>query len=485
MKRLLFGLLCTLVVVPAAAQDPVPTRRLPLQITVDSASVRATLARPEIAGALRRLPIRVDSAAVVSHVLRPAHVVDVVAYEGPDRDGAAPARSVFVRLDSARIAAVLREPGVSVVAQPRQRLTIGATPVGPRLDVPAFVAELHETMKDSVAGYMMQLRRNGQTIATLQWNWSRRPSEGGLGWLPERRMHVASVSKLITSIALVRLLHERNISLDAPIAGHLPTVWARGPGIGQITFRHLLTHESGIRVTPQYATDWWTMRNVVRAGVPADSIGRYGYENANFGLMRVLIPVINGDVPRDLFPLGSSPGPTPNLSDQIWDLMSVNAYENYVRARVLAPSGVSTTAGSVPLPGKALAYRFGSTQAGWNSGNLRSVTGGAGWILSVSEVLNVLGAFRRGTLVPVSVAQQALDGKLGIDQAIPVPNGTLYNKNGAWGTEDGRVEQSLAYILPENMELVLFANSGFGIRIGKEATSLRGVVNGVYLNNVR
>jgi hypothetical protein len=195
--------------------------------------------------------------------------------------------------------------------------------------------------------------------------------------------------------------------------------------------------------------------------------------------------VINGDVPRTLFPAGSSPGPVPNLNDQIWDLVSVNAYENYVRNRVLVPSGVSATAGSVPLPGKALAYRFGSTQGGWDSGNLRSVTGGAGWILSVSEVLDVLGAFRRGTLVPASVAQQALDGMLGIDQRLTAPNGVLYNKNGAWGPGDGRVEQSLAYILPENMELVVFANSQFGIRTGQQATSFRGVVTGVYLNNVR
>ncbi len=37
--------------------------------------------------------------------------------------------------------------------------------------------------------------------------------------------------------------------------------------------------------------------------------------------------------------------------------------------------------------------------------------------------------------------------------------GTLYNKNGLWQNGSNQVEQSLAYFLPRDMELVVLANS--------------------------
>ena len=45
---------------------------------------------------------------------------------------------------------------------------------------------------------------------------------------------------------------------------------------------------------------------------------------------------------------------------------------------------------------------------------------------------------------------------------MPTPLGTLYNKNGRW-TSDGRVEQALAYFLPQGMELVVLTNSPVGV----------------------
>ena len=44
---------------------------------------------------------------------------------------------------------------------------------------------------------------------------------------------------------MTRLLLKKGIPFDTPIAGYLPTYWAKGPNVGKITFRHLMTHRRG------------------------------------------------------------------------------------------------------------------------------------------------------------------------------------------------------------------------------------------------
>ena len=92
----------------------------------------------------------------------------------------------------------------------------------------------------------MRLRRDGATFFTLLWEWAKRPVDGSEGWNPDVRMHIASCSKLITAIAMTRLLNAKSISYDTPIAGFLPKYWAKGPNVNKITFRHLMTHRSGL-----------------------------------------------------------------------------------------------------------------------------------------------------------------------------------------------------------------------------------------------
>ena len=64
--------------------------------------------------------------------------------------------------------------------------------------------------------------------------------------VPMRRdtiFDLASVSKLFTSIAVVQLLEEGRVELEAAVASYLPEFGAAGKG--SVTIRHLLTHTSG------------------------------------------------------------------------------------------------------------------------------------------------------------------------------------------------------------------------------------------------
>jgi CubicO group peptidase (beta-lactamase class C family) len=350
--------------------------------------------------------------------------------------------------------------------------------IKPYLDVKGFGNALHAALKDSTIGYVMRLQQHGQTIYTLEWNWAKTPADSGVGWNPQKVMHVASVSKLITAIAMTKALDDHHISYDAKIADYLPTYWHKGPGVANISFRNLLTETGGFGTTSD-ETDYAFMKSQVSAGAP--TVGQYGYLNMNFGLCRILIPIINGNVDKDASFTGWA-----EPQDQVWDYVTVTAYQTYVKNHVFNPAGVSDAA-LTHADADALAYDYQDTGHGWNSGDLTSVAGGAGWHVSVDDLLKIMGTLRRGgSIMSDTKAQGMLDAGFGLDVIQSTPLGTLYNKNGLWW--DGQhVEQSLVYFLPDDMELVVLTNSPVGPRSASAQTGkfFRSVVTNIYLDNIK
>jgi CubicO group peptidase (beta-lactamase class C family) len=402
------------------------------------------------------LPAGLSEDAVRAHVIAPSHIRDVRTEETD------PAAEVSYAPELAPPAAP------AVRAAPT---TLGS----PTVSLGALGLKIHTKLKDSVAGYMLEVRQNGTLVHVGQWNWTQTPADAGTGWTENRRMHVASVSKFLTAVAMVKLLDSKGISYDSKIINYLPTYWPKGANIGQITFRHLLTHRSGFYVGGS-STDFAFMKSRVAAGVPFDSIGKSHYHNMNFGLMRILIPIINGDVAK-----GTIFSNLTAVNDQAWDVVTVGDYKTYMQAKVFTPAGVANASFAPVLNGaNALAYKGAyawNTEVGWNSGDLATVAGGAGWRLTPKEVLSVMNHVRRmNTIITPLKAQYMLDNYFGIDQAISSAAGTLYNKNGAWGW-NGKTEQCVAFFLPNGMELVLFVNSP----VGKTGFSLRNIVTNAYI----
>ena len=342
---------------------------------------------------------------------------------------------------------------------------------GGGVDLGALGLRLWTVLKDHVAGYMLHVRQNGALVHVGAWNWALTPEDGAKGWTEDTRMHVASVSKFLTAVGTVRLLDSKNLSYDTKIINYLPAHWSKGANVDKITFRHLFTHTSGF-VTGGSDTDYATMKSKVAAGVAG--VGTYDYENMNFGLCRILISTVSGAVAK-------SASYTPaNLNDAFWDLNTINAYRSYMQTKVFAPCGV-VNAGfdTLVYTPDALAYPFPYDNAsGWNSGDLKTVCGGAGWRLSIKELLEVMNHVRRkGTIVSATKAQYMLDNFFGIDMMSDTAAGKLYNKNGSW-TNNGKTEQCVAFFMPQGMELALFVNSPIGL----SKLSLRNLVRDAYLN---
>jgi hypothetical protein len=168
------------------------------------------------------------------------------------------------------------------------------------------------------------------------------------------------------------------------------------------------------------------------------------------------------------------------MNDIIWDIITLGAYESYVAGEVFSPAGVSgPTLKHHALD--ALGYDFPVTGSGWNSGDLTTMAGGAGWHMAVDDLLDVMDAVRRrGTIMSPLEAQAMLDAGFGIDWTISTPLGTYYAKNGLWRDSAGDTEQGVLFYLPEDMEFVLLVNSP----VGSAPEFLYSLVADAYTSNV-
>jgi hypothetical protein len=408
--------------------------------------------------------VSVDAQAVLAHVIR-----------SPSHDGASSDRGT---------------QGSTVLFEPLP--PPGGLPY--YLDVGTFQVALDNALKSVVAGYVAQLRQSGQVQFTNAWQYAKRPQDGSEPWTADIQMHVASVSKLMTAMAMMVLFRNNNISPDAQIIDYLPDYWVKGPNIEYIVFRNLFNHTSGLSAND--LVDFETMQSAIAGGINLNDLGQYNYQNLNYGLCRVLLAVINGTINKNAYfdppPILGFPPQTWN--DIIWDFATIAAYEAYLQARVFQPSGV--VGATLDHPSAcALAYREpDDTEHGWNSGTLEESCGYAGWHLSVNQLLDVMGEFRRGGgILTPAAAQAMLDNGFGVDpltgdSALPAAlttlAGNVYCKPGDWHDSSNQDEQSLAFFLPENMELVVLVNSMVDGQTGPPNNYFRQVVTQAYLDNL-
>lgn len=482
--RLLGSVFCALSALgsaPAWAQTPQAPSSASNVVRIDP----AMLARPEVQRALtlKVRKIEVDPASLARFADSPA--TDLTISQGPD-PLSSPATLSPAIMQALRSRPAVQASGIeSIAPAPRVRAFRAApraqAPGARKLNLPdqldgnGFLNDLHAALAPNVVGYTARLRKGGANIGTLQWNWAQTPADGSLGWNPDRRMHLASVSKLMTAIGLTRVLDDNNISYNTPIINYLPDYWARGAGVSQITFADLMTHRSGYNVSNPCCDQSFTfLRQRIAAG-PNASVGDVGrYHNLNFGLQRVLIAVVGGYIDKD-----TNFG---QVNEPVWNAVTNSAYNSYMQEFVFKPAGVTGATMTKPA-GPARAYLFPTSGAGWNSGPMAEQSGGAAWHMSVDEVLDVMDALRRkGTIMTNAKAQIMLDRGFGLDSGAGVATdaGKLYHKNGRWQNGSGASEQSVVFFLPGDMELAVFVNSP----IGTNNVFLRSLVQTIYVNNL-
>jgi CubicO group peptidase (beta-lactamase class C family) len=171
------------------------------------------------------------------------------------------------------------------------------------------------------------LSRNGQPVLLRAFTLG---SLDATPTSPTNLFRIASISKPITSVAIMQLIEAGRLNMDQPIGGILDLASAVDPRMKAVTIRQLLQHRGGwdsavsfdpmfhdfaiakrlhtsLPTTPQMVIDY--MKTVPLDFEPGS---RYAYSNFGYCLLGRIVEAISGQ-----------------------------RYEEYVREHVLAPIGIS------------------------------------------------------------------------------------------------------------------------------------------------
>lgn len=414
-------------------------------------------------------PIVLDSKTIAAHGTGPsAPDTDALQKKFQNR------QTREIKKISARNAPVPRPAARSAAKKAAQKAGLAK-----KLNRTAFLDDLAGQLSTQTEGFAIEIsypHHSGRRHETRVNGYAIDPVDpGSKTWTKHVIQHVASVSKLVTAMAMTRRLHDLEISPGKAIGPYLPRFWTQGPNIGAVTFAQLMTHKSGIRTA---ATDWASMEALVNTGVSSTNIGVYQYENMNFSLCRILLATLL------MTKLKRVHGVKTYTFVNVWpatdaarDLLSIQSYQMYIKKRVLI-SG--ETVRFMSVPGDAQAYAFPKPpNNGWASGDLSTTVGAAGWHFSTTDILRFMGDFRRsGKIVKRRLAQKMLEDSFGIDMITNPGGGTIYGKNGYW--YDGiHVEQATVFFLPNQTEFAVLVNSSL-LKNPPNDTWLMGFVESIY-----
>ncbi|MCP5272643.1 MAG: serine hydrolase [Burkholderiaceae bacterium] len=156
-----------------------------------------------------------------------------------------------------------------------------------------FEQNLREVFDTNTVGWSYALSQAGNLARSGSSGLARTGSDQpSTAQSPTKKMHVASVSKTMTAIVVLRRLTEMGLSVDTAIGPWLPMGWTRPADVHSITFRQLLTHTSGFGQNAPGGSDYLNLQ--VMAAQPVPGKGSFDYENANFGLLRVITAKLLG-----------------------------------------------------------------------------------------------------------------------------------------------------------------------------------------------
>lgn len=156
----------------------------------------------------------------------------------------------------------------------------------------------------------------------------------------DTRFNIASMGKMFTAVAVLRLWQEGRLDLDAPLLRCLPD-YPVAEVAGRITPRQLLSHSSGmgnywqaVQVKPSNAfVETADYLRVIRDERPSFQPGeRFGYSNSGYVLLGLAIEALTGEtfaqhIDRTIFQ------PLDMAGSGYWpiDLVVPNRAEGYVR----------------------------------------------------------------------------------------------------------------------------------------------------------
>ncbi|MCM3905960.1 MAG: beta-lactamase family protein [Pyrinomonadaceae bacterium] len=315
-------------------------------------------------------------------------------------------------------------------------------------------------IEDLIRAEMSVSKIPGLSIAVVSDNQLRYANGFGLADLENSTLaklvtvyRLGSLSKTITATAVMQLAEKSKLDLDAPIQKYCPAFPVKP---WQITARHLLAHQGGVRdySNQKFLEEYFSTRH--------------------YNSITESLDIFKND------PLLQEPGTKFSYSSYGYNLLgcavegaSETAYEDYIRQNILKPANMGHT--GVDDIFQIIANRargYGKTRDGVmrNTGlaDTSNKVPAGGLVSTVEDISKFFLGLQNGTLVSKATVermwtlQKTLDGKqtpYGLGWRVSDRNGTkeVYHGGAAAGFSTFlyiRPEKKVAVVLMANMELL-------------------------------
>ena len=324
-----------------------------------------------------------------------------------------------------------------------------------------FAQTLTGLLQNRDIGYGFVLFENDELKASGNDGLRARATEmgGPKNYITDTKMHIASMSKTIAAMAFTQLAALKGIRTTDKISPYLPPSWPKGENIDQITFRDLFTHRSGIIglgnncQNGAYSENIYSgLKQLIANGVKAQNRGQYCYQNANVGLMRVLIPALAG------YAFTGNDGTDDGQTQQL--------YLTYVQKNIFEKAGLTNIVPTYPTNDPTYCYSspYIAGEKGWNPGSFFNTLGAYGWYMTPREAgklyATVLSSASQDVL-PTAYKDTLLLNSLGCFR-VSSSLGDFQYHDGWWYLNNAAPYTGLRTIwmkLPNNLTVVLFTNS--------------------------
>ena len=312
-------------------------------------------------------------------------------------------------------------------------------------------ANVQKKLDGRVVGYSCAIGR--AIVGGYAHGEARTAADGGSRpFLPWTKAHVASVSKLITALATIRVvaaaaargLRTKDgtlISLDSPIGEFLPKTWSIKAKVAAVPMRAFLSQRSGIKTADTRCDDPSLKALFEAAPTPGkfdpDDHGGF-YSNCNFAIFRIVLPIFDG---HDNY--------VTLCQKNVFDLMGAGAVVDCQPP----PSWPQASA-------YAYQHQFPGSSPGANPGDLVSTSGGFGWYLTIEDMAKVLHSLNLNDgriLTPTQWADMTKFPPLGLDIFSDSRGYRWVEKNGGWNL--GTTTMTTAAIFGAGVYGVLWMNS--------------------------
>jgi CubicO group peptidase (beta-lactamase class C family) len=321
-----------------------------------------------------------------------------------------------------------------------------------------FAQSLDDRLTPAALGYSYAIYDGNSLKKWGQNGQARRPQDGNEFDVNAINvdMNVASCAKSITTIALLQLLEKKNLTLDEPIKDFLPEWWPLGPNVEIITFMDLLTQKSGFRPSSD-AVNYVQIMSAVRIGIKLGDNGVDNYQNMNFCILRIIIPILDGTFDK-----------TTSISNVDAESKTTSQFMDYLRAKIFAPL---TIEGSCDNFHDVMYYNFSNPSGmGWPVGNKCNNAGGGTLSLSANDLCKIIAYSKNSTSI-LSPAMSALM----FNKLIPLGSynsnvnadenwGDHFHHNGGIKDGAGRGATACWYTFHNGISVAVSTNSSGGIK---------------------